>query len=101
MEEAILQTVLGTDIRNPVLSLCREKDTDKQYVYFGAQLLEVVPDNPDHISFKALVGRLFNAGSNRKGTPTFQSQESSSPKYLHYAGLFLFSNFILLLSTKS
>jgi len=66
MEEAVLQTILGTDHRNPVLSLCREKDTDKQYVYFGGKLLEVVPDNPDHISFKALVGRLFNAGLKRR-----------------------------------
>ncbi|MCP4553735.1 MAG: hypothetical protein GY834_17220 [Bacteroidetes bacterium] len=65
MEESVLQTILGTDIRNPVLSLCREKNTDKLYVYYGAQLLEVVPDNPDHISYKAIVGRLFNAGLNR------------------------------------
>jgi hypothetical protein len=35
-------------------------------VFFGAELLETVPCDKEHPSFKLLIGRLFNAGVSRK-----------------------------------
>lgn len=64
---ALLQPVLGTDKRNPVFSVCRQSgDPPSLHVYYGAELLEVIPEDGRHAAFKLLVGRLFNAGV--KGT---------------------------------
>ena len=60
---ALLQPVLGTDKRNPIFSVCRQPGPPPSlHVYYGAELLEVVPEDGRHAAFKLLVGRLFNAG---------------------------------------
>jgi hypothetical protein len=66
MNEVVLQSILGTDKRNPYLQICRRQDTNKLEVYYGAQRLETVVDDKNHISYRACVGRLYNAGLNRK-----------------------------------
>ncbi len=56
-----LQQILGTDKKNPVLTLFRNHQTNQLHVYYGADLLEVVPNDREHISYKFLVARLYNA----------------------------------------
>jgi hypothetical protein len=59
----LLQPVLGTDKRNPVFSVYRQTGTAPSlHVYYGAELLEVVPEDRQHPAFKLLIGRLYNAG---------------------------------------
>jgi hypothetical protein len=61
---------LGTDKRNPVFSIYRQTCASGQkasgllHVFYGAELLEVVPDQPGHHAFKLLIGWLYNAGVN-------------------------------------
>ena len=58
---ALLQPILGTDKRNPIFSVCRQAGAPPSlHVYYGAELLEVVPEEGRHAAFKLLVGRLFN-----------------------------------------
>jgi hypothetical protein len=66
MAEIVLQSLIGTDKRNPYLHVCRRKDSSQLDIFYGAQHLETVVDNKDHISFRAAVGRLYNAGLNRR-----------------------------------
>ena len=65
MNEVVLQSILGTDKRNPCLQVCRRQDTNGLEIYYGAQRLETVVDDKNHISYRACVGRLYNAGLNR------------------------------------
>jgi hypothetical protein len=59
----LLQSILGTDKRNPVFSVSRQPGAEpKLHVYYGAELLEVVPEDQQHPAYKLLIGRLFNAG---------------------------------------
>jgi hypothetical protein len=59
----LLQPVLGTDKRNPVFSVCRQAGAvPSLHVYYGAELLEVVPEDRRHPAFKLLIARLYNAG---------------------------------------
>lgn len=59
----LLQPVLGTDKRNPIFSVCRQPGPPPSlHVYYGAELLEVVPEERQHPAFKLLVARLYNAG---------------------------------------
>jgi len=59
----LLQSLLGTDKRNPVFSVSRRDGVVPQlHVYYGAELLEVVPEDRQHPAYKLLIGRLFNAG---------------------------------------
>lgn len=66
MNELVLQSILGTDKRNPNITLYQEKSKGHLQIYYGAQLLETIPSNRDHINYRAAVGRLYNAGLNRK-----------------------------------
>jgi len=60
---SLLQSILGTDKRNPVFSVSRRAGAEPQlHVYYGAELLEVVPEDRQHPAFNLLIGRLFNAG---------------------------------------
>ena len=58
------QLILGTDRRNPLFTVYAHEEGDKEelHVYYGLELLEVVPDDPEDPNFKMLVGRLYNAG---------------------------------------
>lgn len=66
MEDAPpLQLILPTDKRNPCFSLYLEdlEGSPKNiHVYYGLELLEVVPNDPEHNADKLLAGRLYNAG---------------------------------------
>ena len=57
-----LQQILGTDKRNPAFTVCRDAGGQQLHVYYGAQVLQVVPADKSHAEFKLLVARLYNAG---------------------------------------
>ena len=57
-----LQLVLGADKRNPLVSVYQSEDSQTLHVYYGLELMEVVPDQREHMSYKLLVARLYNAG---------------------------------------
>jgi hypothetical protein len=64
----LLQSFLGTDKRNPVFSVyCQAGTPPLLHVYYGAELLEVVPEERQHPAFKLLVARLYNAGVKASG----------------------------------
>ncbi len=56
------QLILPTDKRNPCFSLYASEDGLAIRVFYGLELLEVVPDDAQHPAFKLLVGRLYNGG---------------------------------------
>jgi hypothetical protein len=67
------QLVLGIDKRNPLFALYEDADREELHVYYGFELLEVVPNEPGSPAFKLLGGRLFNAGLKVKSlTEVFQ-----------------------------
>jgi predicted regulator of amino acid metabolism with ACT domain len=55
------QLILSTDKRNPSFSLYHCEEQESISVFYGLQLLEVIPDDPEHPTFKMMVGRLANA----------------------------------------
>ena len=61
-----LQLILGMDRKNPVFNVYQDGNERVLHVYFGLQLLETVPDDREHVAYKMLVGRLYNAGVTRK-----------------------------------
>src|SRR5450756_1076560 len=56
------QLILGIDKRNPLFALYEDFDQEQLHVYYGFELLEIVPNQPQAPAFKLLGGRLFNAG---------------------------------------
>ena len=60
--DAALQLLLPTDKRNPALSLYRDEDHNTIHVYYGFELLEIVPQDRNHAQYKLLVANLYNAG---------------------------------------
>ena len=63
------QLILGTDKRNPLFTVYGWEEDDGEellHVYYGLELLEVVPADRNAPSFKMLLGRLYNAGVNRR-----------------------------------
>ena len=63
------QLILGTDKRNPLFTVYaweEDEDEEQLHVYYGLELLEVVPADRNAPSFKMLVGRLYNAGLSRR-----------------------------------
>jgi hypothetical protein len=56
------QLILPTDKRNPCFSLYAGEDERFIHVFYGLELFEVVPDDHEHMGFKMMVGRLYNAG---------------------------------------
>ena len=56
------QLILPTDKRNPCFSLYASEDERFIHVFYGLELFEVVPDDHEHMGFKMMVGRLYNAG---------------------------------------
>lgn len=57
-----LQQLLGTDKRNPCLSVYQEAQDGHLHVYYGAELLERVKGDRRSCEYKLLLGRLYNAG---------------------------------------
>lgn len=61
-QQVYLQPILGCDKRNPQFSLFRAASAPGRiYVFFGAELLEIVPDDRDDPQFKLLIARLYKA----------------------------------------
>jgi hypothetical protein len=56
------QLLLGTDKRNPLLALYLDSEKEQFHVYYGFELLEIVPAQSEAPAFKILGGRLYNAG---------------------------------------
>jgi hypothetical protein len=56
------QLILPTDKRYPCFTLYTTEDQQSIRVFYGLELVEVVPDAPDQMAFKMLAGRLYNAG---------------------------------------
>jgi transposase len=67
-EGVALQEIIGTDKRNSQFTICRggSSAAGKIYVFFGAELLEVVSENKSDPDFKMMVARLYNAGVKAK-----------------------------------
>lgn len=62
-QEVRLQQILGVDKRNPQFSLLRNGSAPGMlYVFYGADLLEIVPEDKSHAQFKLLIVRLYKAG---------------------------------------
>ena len=62
------QLILGTDKRNALFTVYEweQDDGEEQLHVYGLELLEVVPADRNALSFKMLVGRLYNAGLSRR-----------------------------------
>ena len=58
---ASLQLILPTDKRNPCFTRYQTEDGRSLHVYYGLELLEVVPAAADHPAHRMLVARLYNA----------------------------------------
>jgi len=72
-QEVRLQQILGVDKRNPQFSLFRNVSAPGMvYVFYGADLLEIVPEDKSHAQFKLLIARLYKASVKAKAlTDTF------------------------------
>ncbi len=56
-----LQAILGVDKRNPVFSVYKDAENNILHVYFSALILETIPDDREHVQYKLMVARLYNA----------------------------------------
>ena len=61
-EPRLGQLILGTDKRNPVFNVYEDEAGEGLLVYYGFEIIELVPNDPEAPSFKLLLGRLYNAG---------------------------------------
>ncbi len=57
-----LQLILPTDKRNPSFTLYQDDTEQRIHVYYGLELLQVVPADRQHVQYKLLVANLYNAG---------------------------------------
>jgi hypothetical protein len=57
-----LQAILGTNKKNPMFAVYRDAQKGELHVYYGFELLEVVPDDKSAPRFKLMVAQLYNAG---------------------------------------
>lgn len=78
-----LQSILGTDKKNPMFAVYRDAAKRELHVYYGFELLEVVPDDKTSPLFKLMVAQLYNAGV--KGV-TLVEVFSVDPKYMRKWG---------------
>ena len=62
----VLQGIIGTDKKNPCLSLLRDEETGYLHLFYGLEQLQIIVEDKEHINFKVVVGMLYNAGLNRK-----------------------------------
>ena len=61
-----LQTIIGTDKKNPYFTILKNNKDNILEVYFGGALLEKIQNTKDNPALKHLVARLFNSGVKRK-----------------------------------
>ena len=57
-----LQLILGPDKRNPCFCLYSHTPKQELHVYYGLELLEVVPQDRESPAYRLLAARLYNAG---------------------------------------
>ena len=57
-----LQLILGPDKRNPCFCLYVDAAEKELHVYYGLEVLEVVPNDPRSPAYRLLGARLYNAG---------------------------------------
>ena len=57
-----LQLMLGPDKGNPSFCLYTDSEEKALHVYYGLELLEVVPNDRDSPAYRLLAARLYNAG---------------------------------------
>ena len=57
-----LQLILPTDKTNPAFTIYATTDERFLHVYYGLELLEVLPVDRAHPAYRLLVARLYNAG---------------------------------------
>ncbi len=64
MQRPHLQQLFGVDKKNPAFTLWRdpEKCPTEIHLYFGAELMEVVPDDRNNPQWKLMIARLYLAG---------------------------------------
>jgi hypothetical protein len=60
-EGPYLQAILGTDKRNPNFTVYADEEKQELPIYYGLELLQVVPDRRDGLAYKVWVGQLYNA----------------------------------------
>lgn len=58
----VFQTIIGTDKKNPFFSVHRDTENNRLYVYYGANVFEVLEDKKESPQLRFLVGKLYNAG---------------------------------------
>ena len=56
------QLILGADKRNPLLTVYHDGEHQQLLVYYGFEIIEIVPDDTQAGSYKLLLGRLYNSG---------------------------------------
>ena len=56
------QLILGTDKRNPCLEVYHDEPAKHLHVYYGFELLEVLPNDRESMPFKLMAAQLYNAG---------------------------------------
>ena len=56
------QLLLGTDKRNPVFAVYEDEAGERLLVFYGFEIIEMVPNDPHSPAYKLLLGRLYNSG---------------------------------------
>jgi hypothetical protein len=56
------QLILGADQRNLLLTVYHDEEHQQLRVYYGFEIIEIVPDDTQVGSYKLLLGRLDNSG---------------------------------------
>ena len=54
--------ILGKDKRNPVFTIYEDRSGERLLVFYGFELLEIVPNDPASPACKLLLARLYNCG---------------------------------------
>ena len=60
------QLILGADKHSPVFTIYMDESGKSLSVYYGFELLEIINNDRESPAFKLMLGRLFNAGINRR-----------------------------------
>ncbi|MDA3833993.1 MAG: hypothetical protein PF495_11405 [Spirochaetales bacterium] len=84
MQRPHLQQLFGVDKKNPVLTLWRtpDKEPTEIHLYFGTELLEVVPDDRNNPQWKLMMARLYLAGiKSKKLTEMFGSARTTIKRW--------------------
>ena len=56
------QLILGADKRNPLLTVYHDGEHQQLLVYYGFEIIEIVPEDTQAGSYKLLLGRLDHSG---------------------------------------